>query len=85
LKTISGRRWLLDLWKAEPARSREITIAKVLKRNRIRRFNAAHVLDVLGRPPVQVAAGTIEAASVHLVTSLRASVSSTVKLKDAHL
>jgi hypothetical protein len=43
------------------------------------------VLDVLGRPPVQVAAGTIEAASVHLVTSLRASVSSTVKLKDAHL
>jgi hypothetical protein len=61
----------------EAARSRETAIAKILKRNRIRRFDAAHVLDVLRRPPVQVAAGTIEAASARLATP-PASVSSTV-------
>jgi hypothetical protein len=41
------------------ARSREITIARFLKRNRIRRCDTAHVLEVLRRPLVQVAAGTI--------------------------
>jgi hypothetical protein len=39
-------------------------IAKILERRRIR-FDAAHVLDVLRQPPVQVAAGTIEAAGAH--------------------
>ena len=38
------------------------------KRNRICRFDAAHVLDVLRRPPLKVAAGTIEAASAHLAS-----------------
>jgi transposase len=65
--------WLLDLWQAVPtpdkaAGVRETTIAKLLKRHRIRRFDAAHVLSVLRKLPVQVAAGTIEAASAHITT-----------------
>lgn len=71
--------WLLDLWEATPtpakaARIREKTIATLIKRNRIRRFDAAHVLAVLRKLPVQVAAGTTEAASAHiasLVTRIR--------------
>jgi transposase len=68
-----GAGWLLDLWELAPtpgkaARIREGTVAKLLKRNRIRRFDAAHVLDVLRKPPVQVAAGTVEAASAHIET-----------------
>ena len=65
--------WFLELWEAVPtpakaARIREATIGKILKRNRIRRFDAAHVLSVLRKPPVQVAAGTVEAASAHIKT-----------------
>ena len=68
-----GAEWLLDLWDIAPtpdkaARTREATIAKLLKRHRIRRFNAAHVLAVLRQPPVQVAPGTREAASAHIET-----------------
>jgi transposase len=73
LESDLGAEWLLDLWETIPApdkalRIRETTIAKLLKRNRIRRFDAAHVLSVLRRPPVQVAAGTTEAASAHVAT-----------------
>ena len=73
LENDLGAEWLLDLWEAVPtpeksARIRQTTIAKLLKRHRIRRFDAAHVLDVLRRPPVQVAAGTTEAASAHIAT-----------------
>ncbi len=51
-----------DLWELVPTpakarRIREATVAKVLKRNRIRRFDAAHFLDVLRKPPLEVAAG----------------------------
>jgi hypothetical protein len=68
-----GAAWLLELWELAPtpgkaARIREGTVGKLLKRNRIRRFDAAHVLDVLRKPPVQVAAGTAEAASAHIET-----------------
>jgi transposase len=68
-----GAEWLLDLWDIAPtpdkaARTREATIAKLLKRHRIRRFDAAHVLAVLRQPPVQVAPGTREAASAHIET-----------------
>jgi transposase len=68
-----GAEWLLDLWDIVPtpdkaARTREATIAKLLKRHRIRRFDAAHVLAVLRQPPVQVAPGTREAASAHIET-----------------
>jgi transposase len=68
-----GAPWLLELWQTVPtpdkvARIRETTIAKILKRNRIRRFDAAHVLDVLRQSPIQVAAGTVEAARAHVAT-----------------
>jgi transposase len=63
--------WFLELWEAMPtparaARVRETTIGKILKRNRVRRFDAAHVLSVLRKPPMQVAAGTVEAACAHI-------------------
>jgi transposase len=68
-----GAEWLLDLWQSVPtpdkaARIRDTTIAKLLKRHRIRRFDAAHVLAVLRQRPVQVAAGTTEAATAHITT-----------------
>ena len=66
-----GAEWLLDLWEVAPTpakarRIRETTVAKLLNRNRIRRFGAAHVLDVLRRPPVTLAEGAIEAACAHI-------------------
>ncbi|PDT81027.1 hypothetical protein [Sinorhizobium sp. BJ1] len=42
-------------------------IATLLKRHRIRRFNAARVRDVLRQPPLKVAA-TTESASAHVTT-----------------
>jgi transposase len=89
LENDLGAEWLLDLWETVPtpgkaAHSRETTIAKVLKRNRIRRFDAAHVLEVLRRPPVQLAAGTIEAASAHLATLIVRIRLINRQLKDAH-
>lgn len=68
-----GAGWLLDLWQAVPtpdkaAGIRETTIAKLLKRHRIRRLDAADVLGVLRKPPLQVTAGTVEAASAHIAT-----------------
>lgn len=66
-----GAEWMLDLWQAVPtpakaARIRAETVQRLLKRHRIRRFDAGHVLDVLRQPPLNVAAGTIEAASAHV-------------------
>jgi transposase len=73
LESDLGAGWLLDLWELAPtpgkaARIREATVAKMLKRHRIRRFDATHVLAVLRKPPMQVAAGTVEAASAHIKT-----------------
>jgi hypothetical protein len=67
--------WLLDLLKAAPTpdkarRLREAALAKLLKHHRIRRFEATFVRDVLNKPPLQVAAGTVEAASAHVATLL---------------
>ena len=55
LESDLGAQWLLDLWQTVPTpdkagRTRETTIAKLLKRHRIRRFDAAHVLAVLRKP-----------------------------------
>ena len=66
-----GAEWLLDLWEVVPTpakalRIRDKTIAALLKRNRIRRFDATHVLDVMRKPTVRVAAGTTEAARAHI-------------------
>jgi transposase len=65
--------WLLELWLAVPTpdkarRCRPSSIAVILKRNRIRRLNAGQLLDILRKPPLTVAAGTIEAARDHSVT-----------------
>jgi len=73
LEADLGAAWLLDLWELAPtpgkaARIREGTVGKLLKRHRIRRYNAAHVLDVLRKPAVQVAEGTVEASSAHIKT-----------------
>lgn len=84
-----GAEWLLDLWEAAPtpakaARLHETTIAKLLKRHRIRRFDAAHVLTVLRKPPIQVAAGTTEAARAHVVTLIARIRLLNRQLKQAH-
>jgi transposase len=65
--------WLLELWQAVPTpdearRRRPVSIATILKRNRIRRLDAAQVLDILRQPPLIVAAGTTQAARAHIVT-----------------
>ncbi len=89
LENDLGSEWLLDLWEIAPtpakaAPIREATIATVLKRHRIRRFDAAHVLDVLRQPPVQVAAGTTEAASAHVATLVARIRLVNRQLKEAH-
>lgn len=89
LESDLGAAWLLDLWETVPTpdkakRVRETTIASLLKRHRIRRFDAAHVRDVLRKPPVQVAAGTTEAASAHIATLVARLRLVNQQLKDAH-
>jgi len=84
-----GAEWLLDLWELVPtpgkaARIREGTVAKLLKRNRIRRFDAAQVLDVLRKPQMQVAAGTAEAASAHIKTLIARIRLLNGQIKEAH-
>jgi len=84
-----GAEWLLDLWQSVPtpdkaARLRKTTIDKLLKRHRIRRFDAAQVRDVLKEPPLQVAAGTAEAATAHLTTLVARLRLVNRQLKEAH-
>jgi transposase len=81
--------WLLELWELAPtpgkaARIREGTVAKLLKRHRIRRFDAARVLAVLRQPPVQVATGTVEAASAHIKTLVARIRLLNGQIKEAH-
>lgn len=61
----------LELWALVPTpetarRVHEATIATLLKRHRIRRLEAAQVLQCLRAPAVTVAPGTTEAATAHL-------------------
>jgi transposase len=84
-----GAEWLLELWETVPTpakatRVREATIVKLLKRNRIRRFDASHVLAVLRQQPVTVAAGTMEAASAHIATLIARIRLLNRQLKQAH-
>ncbi|HEX8570572.1 MAG TPA: IS110 family transposase [Caulobacteraceae bacterium] len=63
--------WILALWTMAPtpakaARLREATVARLLGRHRIRRLDAACVLDVLRQPAITAAAGVTEAAVLHL-------------------
>jgi transposase len=64
--------WLIELIElaATPqkaARLHNSTIAKLLQRHRIRRLDADTVIALLRRPPLQLAPGTVEAASAHAV------------------
>jgi transposase len=63
--------WVLELWSLAPtpakaARLREATVAKLLKRHRIRRVDAETALTILRRPAITAAAGVTEAAVLHL-------------------
>lgn len=89
LEADLGSEWLLELWEVVPtpskvARVRQTTIAGLLKRNRVRRFDAAQVLDVLRQPPVRVAAGTAEAACAHITTLVARIRLVNRQLKQAH-
>jgi transposase len=89
LESDLGAEWLLDLWQTTPtpakaSRVREMTIAKVLKSYRIRRFDAGHVLGVLRKPPVEVAAGTTEAVCAHVATLIARIRLVNQQLKEAH-
>jgi transposase len=63
--------WFLALWQMVPtparaAKASEKAIARVLKAHRIRRLNAAGVLETLREAPLFVAPGTTEAVCAHI-------------------
>jgi len=63
--------WILALWERVPTpamahRIRPGTIAKLLKKHRIRRITASTVLDALKAEPVTVAPGVAEAAQARI-------------------
>lgn len=81
--------WLLDLWAiastpGKAARVHKATVAKILKRHRIRRLDAAGVLAVLRQPPLEVAAGTVEAACAHIATLIERVRLVNRQIKDAN-
>jgi transposase len=66
-----GADWFLALWQKAPtpaaaAKVSEKTIARILKEHRIRRFDAATVLQTLRKTALFVAPGTTEAACAHI-------------------
>jgi transposase len=63
--------WFLDLWRQAPtpakaARLHLTTIERLLKAHRIRRLQAAEVLQVLRQKPLTVAPGVVAAATAHI-------------------
>jgi transposase len=63
--------WFLTLWQqvptpADAVKVSEKTIARLLKNHRIRRLDAATVLQTLRKTPLFVAPGTTQAASAHI-------------------
>jgi transposase len=66
-----GEAWILALLEMVPTpadahRRRRSSIEKLLRSHRIRRCNADQVLEVLRRPALTVAPGTVAAATAHL-------------------
>lgn len=64
--------WFLELWLMIPRPSSVVhaklnRIESLLARHRIRRIDAQTVLKTLREKPLKVAAGTVEAASAHIV------------------
>lgn len=81
--------WFLELWQSVPRpdkarRVRQPAIAKLLKRHRIRRFDAAEALRRLRQPAVKVAAGTVEAATAHIRLAIARLQLVNRQLKQAH-
>jgi len=63
--------WFLALWHQVPtpakaAKVRKTTIADILQAHRIRRLEAEEALRILRQKPLQVAPGTVAAASAHI-------------------
>lgn len=63
--------WLLEILDRAPtperaARLRLPTVAKVLRKHRIRRLKPEDVVSVLRAPPLELAPGSVEAASAHV-------------------
>lgn len=58
--------WELAFTPAAAASATKGSVAAILRKARIRRFDAEHVLTVLRQEPVSVAAGTTAAAVAHL-------------------
>ena len=68
--------WLLELWEAAPTprqggRLRSSRIQRILKRNRIRRHDAAKVKAVLAREALPAAPGTERAAVASIARSIK--------------
>ena len=84
-----GATWFLELWEKAPtpaaaARVQKASIGAILKRNRIRRLDAATVLRLLRQKPLQVGRGTLAAATAH-ITSVAARLKLVnQQLKQAH-
>lgn len=71
LKTELYTGWVLALWKLLPTpakarKVRESTVARLLKKHRVRKYNAKDVVAVLGQPAVHVAPGTTESTVAHI-------------------
>ena len=84
-----GADFMLDLLKLVPTpdritRLRESAIARLLKQHRIRRFGAAHVMEVLRKPPLRLAEGTTAAASAHVAVLIARLRPLNQQIKQAH-
>jgi transposase len=84
-----GASWFLALWELVPRpsrarRVREATIAKLLKKYRIRRLETKDVLEVLRLPPLRVAKGTEAAAIAHLTVLVEQIRLVSRQIKEAH-
>ncbi len=84
-----GAEWFLDLWELVPtpekaARTRETSIAKLLKNRRIRRHTAAEVLAALRQPALTVAPGTVAAATAHIRVLIERLRVVNRQIKEAH-
>ena len=65
--------WVMEVWKLAPTpedarKLRPVRVAKVLKQHRIRRIDAPEVLRLLRVPSFPLAAGTVQAAKVHIAS-----------------
>src|SRR5262249_21248838 len=79
----------LALWELLPTpaaavHAKEKTVARFLKEHRLRRFDAATVLETLRRKALYVAPGTTEAATAHLGSLAARLRLVNLQLRDAH-